>query len=295
MPDRIRVSTVEFVRNIGLWQERALEQPVSITHHGRERLVLVSHTRFEKLMAGGAGEGQAAALSQAISSFHALVEHLPDAFILLDDDFRILLVNRATETYFGTSRNQLVGEAFTEGFPRIIGTAIDKTARIVRRTREPAVLEADSALKDGVRLKFWLSPHPEGTAVIARNVTEQVHLTQEVDRLRGVGAAARAHPSVAVIELDGVARCTAATAPFGEWTGFSQGDLARRPLTDILSPQDRAAWRVALEAVYGAQEVRTINVTFLMRKGDEMLLSCAISPIVEGLGVIGAVVMATRI
>ncbi|MGE0531368.1 MAG: hypothetical protein AB7G40_03200 [Hyphomonadaceae bacterium] len=42
MPSRISVSSADFIRNIGYWQNEALRQPISITHHGRERLVLAA-------------------------------------------------------------------------------------------------------------------------------------------------------------------------------------------------------------------------------------------------------------
>lgn len=40
MSTRAVVSAGEFVGNVGYWMSEALRRPVSITHHGRERLVL---------------------------------------------------------------------------------------------------------------------------------------------------------------------------------------------------------------------------------------------------------------
>lgn len=34
------VSAADVIRNFGLWQERALAGPITITHHGRARTVL---------------------------------------------------------------------------------------------------------------------------------------------------------------------------------------------------------------------------------------------------------------
>lgn len=46
MSDRLSVSSADFVRNVGYWLNEALHRPVSITHHGRERLVLALPREF---------------------------------------------------------------------------------------------------------------------------------------------------------------------------------------------------------------------------------------------------------
>lgn len=43
------VSSQELQRNIGQVQDMALQEPVSITHHGRERLVLLSAEEYQRL------------------------------------------------------------------------------------------------------------------------------------------------------------------------------------------------------------------------------------------------------
>ena len=46
MSDRLSVSSADFVRNVGYWLNEALHRPISITHHGRERLVLALPREF---------------------------------------------------------------------------------------------------------------------------------------------------------------------------------------------------------------------------------------------------------
>ncbi len=47
MSTRAVVSAGEFVGNAGYWMSEALRRPVSITHHGRERLVLAQPNAAE--------------------------------------------------------------------------------------------------------------------------------------------------------------------------------------------------------------------------------------------------------
>ena len=45
----ITVTSVEFQRNIGRYQDEALKEPVSITRNGRERLVVLSADEYHRL------------------------------------------------------------------------------------------------------------------------------------------------------------------------------------------------------------------------------------------------------
>jgi len=47
--DMVSITSVEFQRNIGQYQDTALTEPVSISRHGRERLVLISAEEFHLL------------------------------------------------------------------------------------------------------------------------------------------------------------------------------------------------------------------------------------------------------
>ena len=44
------ITSLEFQRNIGLYQDKALSEPVKITKHGRERLVLISTEEYTLLL-----------------------------------------------------------------------------------------------------------------------------------------------------------------------------------------------------------------------------------------------------
>lgn len=42
-------TAADLQRNFSLWQDRALRTPVTVTHHGRRRLVLVSAEEYDRL------------------------------------------------------------------------------------------------------------------------------------------------------------------------------------------------------------------------------------------------------
>jgi prevent-host-death family protein len=45
----VTISSAEFQRNFGMYQDKALTQPVSITRNGRERVVMVSAEEYHRL------------------------------------------------------------------------------------------------------------------------------------------------------------------------------------------------------------------------------------------------------
>ena len=45
----IKVSSADFQRNIGRYQDLALRQPVAVTRNGRERTVLISTEEYARL------------------------------------------------------------------------------------------------------------------------------------------------------------------------------------------------------------------------------------------------------
>jgi prevent-host-death family protein len=45
----VKVTSAEFQKNIGRYQDIALTQPVAITRHGRERTVMISADEYHRL------------------------------------------------------------------------------------------------------------------------------------------------------------------------------------------------------------------------------------------------------
>lgn len=46
---RKTITSVEFQKSFGRYRERALKEPVTITHHGRESLVLMAAEEYRRL------------------------------------------------------------------------------------------------------------------------------------------------------------------------------------------------------------------------------------------------------
>ena len=83
----VTVTSADFQRNIGLYQDEALKKPVAITKNGRPRTVLISAEEYERLKrrdrrviaAGEVSERQIAALRET---------KVPDRFADLDTELK---------------------------------------------------------------------------------------------------------------------------------------------------------------------------------------------------------------
>lgn len=47
----MKVSSAEFIKNYGTLADKALQEPVTITRNGRDRLVLISTEEYDRLQA----------------------------------------------------------------------------------------------------------------------------------------------------------------------------------------------------------------------------------------------------
>mgnify|MGYP001111566096 FL=1 len=63
------VTAAEIIRNFGYWQQQALSHPVTVTHHGRARVTLISTEEYERLTSGaGAVSGSAGAAGPTLET-----------------------------------------------------------------------------------------------------------------------------------------------------------------------------------------------------------------------------------
>jgi prevent-host-death family protein len=62
--DMVRVTSTEFQKSIGLFSDRALRQPVTITKQGRDHLVLLSADEFRRMKRRDRWVGPASEISE---------------------------------------------------------------------------------------------------------------------------------------------------------------------------------------------------------------------------------------
>lgn len=84
----MRVSTADFIKNYSSLADRALGEPVTITKHGRDRLVMVSAAEYERLKRRDRQVFQSADLPDAVLEQIAKAE-VPAEFAHLDAELEV--------------------------------------------------------------------------------------------------------------------------------------------------------------------------------------------------------------
>jgi signal transduction histidine kinase/CheY-like chemotaxis protein len=109
------------------------------------------------------------------------LENMSDAFYLLDSDWRLLYVNRATDKLLPNFREQGLGKIIWDEFPYMRHTPIYVGFQQAVSDKQPFHFEYFSALMDN-----WIEidafPSPAGLAVYFHSITEKKQLKERLDQ-----------------------------------------------------------------------------------------------------------------
>lgn len=283
MAEKIRVSAAEFVRHVGVWQERALQEPIAITYHGRERLILASAERFGAVSKAGSA-------SEALDQLTAILVNMSEGFVAFDAQLQIIAANQVTETYLGRSARALVGQTPDTVFPVQKGAMLVNHMRHVILTRDALRFETGSLLFPGSRFQARIFPLGGGAGMIYANLTERVTRRTDLAEADALKASLVQFSDLAVVKCDMRGRIISVEARFSDWVGFEATSLVQRKLSDIAVPALRAELADALDQ---AQEQHvTLRTRLLARDLKERPFTLVLSPIRGTESTIGVFVVA---
>ncbi|HRP09906.1 MAG TPA: PAS domain-containing protein [Terricaulis sp.] len=290
MGQRIAVSSADFIRNIGHWQNEAMRQPISITHHGRERLVLAAAEAFH---AEAAPDATAAAELTALRAASAAVlENMDEGYLAFDAHARIRGANAVAEAFIGAPRDTLIGRTVFEALPDPMAAMLaDRLARVLRARRAEAF---ECSAFDGRHAAIRVFPAPEGAAALLHNVTEQYVLRRERETGLALDHAVRAHEGLAVVQLDAHARIETVDAAFTAWSGFAAGELRGHQLADLIAAGARRELMAAFERALREAAPMRVALTLIGKRGDEISGPAAIAPMLSDFVARGAQLVWTR-
>lgn len=283
MPNRVSVSSAEFIRNIGYWQNEALRQPISITHHGRERLILAAPDAFEASANTDDGEK---GLTQLRADVSAVKENLGDGYLSFDAQLQVRSSNGVAEAFVGMSREDLHGASIINALPQPFASILSDRVQRVIRTRQTERFEFGAP--DGRYLLVTVFPLSVGAAALLRNVTENHVLQQRMEDGEALQQAVKLHSRAAAIKLDARARVESIDETFTAWTGFGVGDLAGHRVIDLVAANQRREVAEVIERVLRDGLGRTVNITLLSKRGDEIEGALALAPILTDFTAHGA-------
>jgi PAS domain S-box-containing protein len=274
MSNRVSVSSADFIRNIGHWQNEALRRPISITHHGRERLVLAAPEEFN--MRVDADAAAKATLEEFRADADAVLENLEDGFLAFDLSLRVKRSNTIAEAFIGRSREMLNGATAVEFMQQPLGVVLHERLQRVIRTRKHEMFDASM---DDRHISVRIFPLAEGAAVLFSNTTEQHDQRLRLGEATALCLATNSHPNAAGIKLDASGRVRDVHDGFIVWSGLQREDVVGHRFTDLLPANHRREVADLLEAVTRNGVTQQIEVTLLGKQGQEVNGVLTLAPI----------------
>jgi PAS domain-containing protein len=279
----LSVTSADFVRSFGRWQDSIAARPVVVTHHGRERLVALSMDSYAALRDGIAaqrvlpgGEG-------------AVLDRIAQGHIAFDAALCVRRINPVACAYLRVRASEVHGASLDAAFPDFHGSLV--AAKLMRAISagEVASFDAPSRSYPGQWLRFDIFPDGDGAACLFRNVTDEHRAAAAAEGEAALVAAMSAHGGIghAIVSPRGFFRRV--DAALAALAGFAPDGLAQVRMIDILSLRQRVAAAEALENVLNGDGPQALDSVLLVNKGAEMPVRIALAAMVGE----GAVMLVT--
>lgn len=271
------VSAADISRNFGEWQSRALSGPITITHHGRARLVLMSIEEYQRLGEAPDTHGDDGAWLGE-THLHAVTNQMREGFLSFSESLKITGVNVAAELHVGVDRDRLIGRDLRDVVPASRSSILWDHLNWVVRTRQPSEHQLRSVIHDGLRMSFRLFPYDEtGVAMIFKSLMPAEEAGRLVRRIQALEALVRAGPASALIRLSARGEIETTDAAFLQMTGFSEAQLLGLPLVELLEPASRTAFSRALNRAVKMGDAQNTTASLLGRNGAPRRLRLCLS------------------
>ncbi|MDQ2879029.1 MAG: hypothetical protein M3R41_08130 [Pseudomonadota bacterium] len=282
------VTSSDFVRRFGVWQDRATREPVYILHRGRPRLVLTSVEVMDALCAP---HGKDAEVGDG--DIHALLAATSDMVLIADPAGRVLTASLAARRHFGTLADigaPLAALASSETNV-LLGGAI---ARVLA-TGMADELDLPSSTHPSRRLALRIEPHRGGLLVIARDTTIDSEWRDAREAIAAVDQAIAAIDGIATAAISLRGYLEAPDASLARLTGLDPASLANVRFVSLVEIGGRAGVADTIEAVSVDGAPRAVSAVLLVNRAAPLLVRIGIAPRRAGMAVAGltAIIAAT--
>ena len=277
MSDRVSVASADFIRNIGHWQTEALARPVSITHHGRERLVLCASERFNTQEERGDAPGGAPSKTQAWQD--AVLANIEQGFVQFDCGLAISATNQIAQAFFGLTDGDLKALAPDIVFTELLNGNVRNALLRVARTRVAEGVE--TVLSDKRVLSLRAFPVPDGVGILFSNISEQILAELEYAEASALRTSLAVFQDIGEIQLDVRGRICRVDSALARALGFSDAQLIDHKISDIVDSSVRRLMNATMEALLPEKPPQLLDITFVSRLGDPIEARLSMTPVIH--------------
>lgn len=260
------MSAADISRNFGDWQSKALQHPVTITHHGRPRLMLVSVEAFEKEQTEFSTKGQTVAFS---AQHQTVIDQMKEAYYALDANLLVIEANAGAERYFAMTREALIGNDLRDLFPETRESLVWGRYRHVMLTGEQTEFRVKASIRGRPRMNIRAFPYDGGGVGV---MFSPAQAEEEASMLQKRGAALlgaiACEPALSVAVLNARGGLELMDEAFCALTGFSRSQLETLTLAELVKIPDQTLLTRTMNATVRDDQPKAIDVTLLTRGGD---------------------------
>ena len=162
-----------------------------------------------------------------------ILDSLPEAFVLLDRDWRFLYMNRACERMYDMKRESSLGTTLWEGFPQLTGSMPEQEYRRAMGQRVPVQFETLSP-----SLGFWVEsgafPVAGGISIYVQDIDarKKVELALRESEARYRRLVETAHEGIWTIDAE--SKTSYVNRAMAEMLGYTTGEMLGRPMFDFM-------------------------------------------------------------
>jgi PAS domain S-box-containing protein len=166
-----------------------------------------------------------------------LFDRITDAFVSLDEDWRVTHLNSAAEQLFGREESQLVGEVFWVAFPDAIGTQFQERLEAAIEEGEPRTFEEFyPPLFTWLRVRVY--PAEGGISLYVRKVEDVMATDDDPRTVERQFEAVFQRTSDAMLFVDDGGVTVEVNPATEELLGLPEGKLLEEPIARYVRDED---------------------------------------------------------
>ena len=282
------VPAAELVRNFAHWREIGVQEPLLVTHHGRETHIFMGLDRFRTLTLNGPETPPGPDhLSQLSTWIH-------QGLILCRADYTIGHVNPAALAMTRRWDRHLAGLPLWEALPELAESLTQSHIRHSMVSGEGSAADIPSPFRENCWIRFETFPFPDGVALLLSDITEDVRRNRLADAKAALMQAMCIHGGVGHVKVSSRGFIEFADDMFCAMVGLPLDRLIHISLTDLADLPARPRLREELDHVLRGEGERKIATSLLANTGAVVPAEIGIAPLQGLYGSEGAVLVITR-
>lgn len=279
------VAAAELVRNFAHWREVGAQEPVMVTHHGRQTHVFMGLERFQTLA------GPADHLPR--DRTRDLAERLHQGVILCRADMTIDFLNNVALAMTQRWDRQVEGRTLWDALPELAGALTEAHIRHSLASGESSAADIPSPFRADSWLHFQTFPFGGGVALLLRDISSDMQRHRLADVKSAILKAMGVHGAMGYLRLSNRGFIELADAAFCAAIGLSEERLTGAGLPDLVELQDRAKVRGTLEQVLRGEGDGRVDARLLTNAGAVLPSRIALAQLRGAYGNEGAVAVIT--